>query len=409
MHQRIESIAQQSYGKLLAYLAGRYRGDIQAAEDALADAFARALQVWPAKGEPLNPEAWLLRVAGNQLIDGIRKQKRYQYVSVLQELEHASVGSSSIENSAVLTELEQIPDERLQMMFACAHPAIDPLVRTPLLLQAVLGLSAQRIASAFLVSPQTMSQRLVRGKIKIRDAGISFELPENLSERVQFVLDAIYGAFSIGWNGTEPASQSLVEDAISLARIVMARLPSHAEAAGLLALMLYCDARREARRTTENAYVPLDRQDPSHWDTTLVKEAEWLLSNASQLGQPGRYQLEAAIQSAHMQRRGNDGPTWKMIVALYSALETLVPTIGGRIGKAAAMAQAGDAAKALLELDSLEPALVAEHQPYWAVRADVLRRLGDAGYLEAYDRAIGLSDDNAVRQYLLLQKQLPMT
>ena len=403
----LERIAQESYAKLLAYLAGRFRRDIQAAEDALADAFASALRSWPKSCVPEHPEAWLLKVACNRLIDLARKQQRFPETSV------ASI-SDNLSETNIATydpDPEAIPDERLQMMFACAHPAIDPNIRTALLLQVVLGISAERISSAFLVSPKTLSQRLVRGKTKIRLAGISFQIPEreSLEERSQTVLEAIYAAFVIGWDGVEPGSQELVADGVALARIVVDCLPDNPEARGLLALLLYCEARQQSRRSVNLEYIPLDEQEPSRWDAEKLDEAEDQLRRASTLNRSGRFQLEAAIQSAHMQRRDAGQTPWRAIIELYGAILNLSPTVGIQIARAAAFAKSGDTSSALIDLNTLNPDVVREHQPYWAVRAEVLRQRNNAECLAAYERAMGLSIDPAVRAYLQRRKATCLT
>ncbi len=207
------------------------------------------------------------------------------------------------------------PDERLKLLFVCAHPAIDPGMHTPLMLQAVLGLDAVRIAGAFLVSPKTMGQRLVRAKTKIRDGGIRFEVPERqqLPQRLDAVLEAIYAAFGIGWDdmaGADQHGRGLTEEAIWLARVLLELMPGEAEVQGLLALMLHCEARRAARRDRDGRYVPLSEQDPKLWSLPLIEEAERHLAEASKYGRPGRFQLEAAIQSVHAERARGGRVEW---------------------------------------------------------------------------------------------------
>jgi predicted RNA polymerase sigma factor len=240
-----DRVARRSYGKLVAYLAARTQ-DVAAAEDALSDAFASALVDWPLKGCPSNPEAWLLTVARRKLIDGARRRRTSEIgagqLQVLAEGLDAAAADPAI------------PDQRLALMFACAHPAIEPAIRAPLILQAVLGLNAATIASAFLMSPTAMGQRLVRAKTKIRQAGIPFRIPEReeLAGRLDTVLDAIYAAFTEGWTdpgGADVARRDLAEEALFLGRLVTELLPEEPEALGLLALMLHAEARRRARRT----------------------------------------------------------------------------------------------------------------------------------------------------------------
>jgi RNA polymerase sigma-70 factor (ECF subfamily) len=292
-------------------------------------------------------------------------------------------------------------------MFACAHPAIDPAIRAPLILQTVLGFDAAAIASAFLVSPATMSQRLVRAKSKIRDAGIPFRVPErtDLAARLDAVLAAIYAAFAEGWSdpaGTETRQRNLAEEGIWLGRLVASLLPEEPEALGLLALMLHAEARRGARRNHEGDYVPLAEQDPAAWDAQMIEEAEALLLRASRMGAVGRYQLEAAVQSAHAARRMSGRTDWAAIARLYDALLAITDSPVVAINRAIAMAEAHGAAAGLAALDALadDPRL-ADYQPYWAARAGLLGQAGEVDAAEAaYARAIGLEADPAVRRFL---------
>src|SRR5215475_10151858 len=283
-----EGVARQSYGKLVAFLAARTH-DVAAAEDALSEAFASALTDWPKNGCPENPEGWLLTVARRKGIDAMRGRRRDEAAAG-----HLKIMMEGLEAAAASL---QIPDQRLALLFACAHPAIEEAVRAPLMLQVVLGLDAAAIASAFLVAPATMGQRLVRGKNKIRQAGIPFQVPqrEELRARVDTVLQAIYAAFAEGWSdgaGTDAARRDLAHEAIFLCRVVVELLPEEPEALGLLALMLYAEARSGARRNAQGEYVPLAEQNLARWDGAMIAEAEQLLRRASELGEFGRFQLE---------------------------------------------------------------------------------------------------------------------
>jgi RNA polymerase sigma-70 factor (ECF subfamily) len=299
------------------------------------------------------------------------------------------------------------PDERLKLLFVCAHPAIDPAMHTPLMLQAVLGLDAVRIGGAFLVAPKTMGQRLVRAKTKIRDGGIRFEVPEprELPARLDAVLEAIYAAFGIGWDdmaGADQRGRDLAEEAIWLARVLLQLIPGEAEVQGLLALMLYCEARREARRDRHGRYVPLSQQDPKLWSLPLIEEAERHLAEAFKYGRPGRFQLEAAIQSVHADRVSTGRIEWGAIVGFYEQLIRISSTIGRRTAHAAAIAEANGPAQALAVLDAIDSRSVSGYQPYWAVRAHLMQRLGKGPEAQqAYDRAIGLAEDPAIRGFLL--------
>jgi predicted RNA polymerase sigma factor len=393
-----ELAARASYGRLLAYLAARSR-DVAAAEDALGDAFAAALETWPRVGVPDSPDAWLLVTARRRLID------RARHGGV--EAAAAATLRLAAENADVNASGEtSFPDERLELLFVCAHPAIDDAARTPLMLQAVLGLDAARIASAFLVAPATMSQRLVRVKAKIRDAGIGFDVPgpEALPERVQSVLDAVYAAFGTGWEdvaGADPRSRGLAEEAIWLGRLVVQLLPDEPEAAGLLALMLHCEARRAARRDASGAYVPLTRQDVTRWSRAMIEDAEHVLAEASRAKRPGRFQLEAAIQSVHVRRATTGRTDWEDIALLYEGLVRIAPTVGARVAQAAALAEARGATAGLSTLEAIPAEAIDTYQPYWALRGHLLRSLGRSDEArDAYARAIGLSEDPAVREFL---------
>jgi RNA polymerase sigma-70 factor (ECF subfamily) len=393
-----DAVARRSYGKLIAFLAARTR-DVAAAEDALSDAFASALADWPRNGCPQNPEAWLLTAARRKLIDaGRRRQTSDAAVPQLQLLYEELEAASSE---------DEIPDRRLALMFACAHPAIDAEVRAPLILQVVVGLDAKTIASAFLVSPAAMSKRLVRAKTKIQQAGIPFRIPgrDELAGRLDTVLDATYAAFAEGWAdpaGTDAARRDLTEEAFFLARLIVELLPDEAEPLGLLALMLHAEARRTARRTAAGEYVPLAAQNPALWSADMIEEAETLLRRASSLNLIGRYQLEAALQSAHIARHRTGRTDWPAIVALYDALAAIAPSPVVEINRALAIAET-DGPRAALDAmpKTCDDGRLNQYQPFWAARADLLARVGANNKArEAYELAIGLERDPAVRAFL---------
>jgi RNA polymerase sigma-70 factor (ECF subfamily) len=292
-------------------------------------------------------------------------------------------------------------------MFACAHPAIDRSVRAPLILQTVLGFDAAAVASAFLVSPTAMSQRLVRAKSRIRLAGIPFRVPERheLADRLSEVLEATYATFAEGWSdpaGTEAKRRNLAEEGIWLGRLVASLLPEEPEALGLLSLMLHAEARRRARRDASGEFVPLAEQDPALWDSALIEEAEDLLIRAGKLGRLGRFQLEAAVQSAHASRRLTGRTDWAAIECLYDGLLALTGSPVVAINRAVAIAQSRGPSAGLAALDALAgDRRLADYQPCWAARADMLARSGDGHAAdEAYRRAIGLESDPAVRRFL---------
>jgi RNA polymerase sigma-70 factor (ECF subfamily) len=304
----------------------------------------------------------------------------------------------------------EFPDERLKLLFVCAHPAIDSAMHTPLMLQTVLGLDAVRIAHAFLISPTTMGQRLVRAKTKIRKGGIQFEVPQEreLPQRLDAVLEAIYAAFGIGWDdmgGIDQPGRELAEEAIWLGRVLLHLMPREAEVRGLLALMLHCEARRRARRGPDGSYIPLAEQDSQLWSVALIEEAERHLSEAASGGRAGRFQLEAAIQSVHAERARSGRTQWTAITLFYEQLVRISPTLGTRTGYAAAVGEANGPQSGLVVLDGIDPAAVSAYQPYWAVRAHLLQRSGKTREAaHAFDQAIGLAEDPAVRQFLLQKR-----
>ena len=393
-----ETAARRSYGKLVAYLSARTR-DVAAAEDALASAFESALRDWPAHGVPNSPEAWLMTAAKRSLIDAARRRKTHDD-SAADLLLIADLATDPDTQRA-------IPDERLLLMFACAHPAIEANVRAPLMLQTILGFDAAAIASAFLVAPSAMGQRLVRAKAKIKRAGVPFRLPEHddLAGRLDAVLEAIYATFAEGWSdpaGTEARRRNLADEGIWLGELVATLLPDEPEALGLLALMLHAQARRAARRDAEGGYVPLAEQDPALWDMRQIDAAEALLLRASKMAAIGRYQLEAAVQSAHVIRRRTGRTDWAAIVQLYDALAALTGSPVVAINRAVALAETQGASAGLAALDTIadDPRL-ADYQPYWAARAGLLARAGATAPADAaYVRAIGLEADPAVRRFL---------
>jgi predicted RNA polymerase sigma factor len=401
VHRTVERVARESYGRLMAYLSVHTR-DLAGAEDALSEALLKALTAWPRDGVPQKPEGWLLTTARHSLIDFFRHQRVVSDSEPDLLLFTQNTPEASLETN--------YPDERLKLLFVCAHPAIDPAMHTPLMLQTVLGLDAVRIAGAFLVSPKTMGQRLVRAKTKIRDGGIRFEVPEQrqLPQRLEAVLEAIYAAFGIGWDdlaGTDQRGRGLAEEAIWPARVLLQLIHGDAEVQGLLALMLHCEARRPARRDRDGRYVPLSEQDPKLWSLPLIEEAERHLAEASKCGHPGRFQLEAAMQSVHAERARSGRIEWSAIVEFYAQLIRISPTIGRRAGYAAALAEANGPEQGLAVLDAIDQDAVSAYQPYWAVRAHLLQRLGRTPEAsDAYDRAIGLAEDPAVREFLLQKR-----
>lgn len=400
-----ETAARASYGRLVAFLSARTR-DIAAAEDALSGAFAAALDHWTRNGPPANPDAWLLTAARRNLIDAARR------AGVRRAAEPGL--AMAIEEAAALAGEKRFVDERLKLFLICAHPAIDESVRTPLMLQTVLGLDAARIASAFLVSPATMGQRLVRAKRKIAEARIPFAEPEphEMQQRADAVLDAIYAAFGAGYDDTDggDGGKDLSREAIFLGELAARLFATNAEAYGLVALMMFIEARRNARRA-DGRYVPLDAQDATLWDRAMAASAEAALAHAASFDAPGRFQFEAAIQSAHVNGRLAGADMRATVVRLYDRLLAVAPSIGAAVARAGALLKAERAADALAALDALDTDRLAAHQPFWATRAHALTALGRAGEAKvAFDLAIGLTSDAATKAFLREAKErLPTT
>ncbi|MFC3799189.1 RNA polymerase sigma factor [Cohnella sp. GCM10012308] len=406
-HRIVEQTAREAYGRLLSYLTVHWRNP-QDVEDALGDAFLSALEAWPKTGIPDKPEAWLVTIARRRLIDRARRGRvsAEALPTLLAMSERA--GHSSAPSGA------ELQDERLAMMLLCAHPAIDPAMRTPLMLQTVLGMDAARIASAFIVKPATMGQRLTRAKAKIRAERLTFEAADaedaaEIAARLDSVLEAVYAAYGSGWGeeaGTGAPAGSLAGgglsgEAIELGRLLLQFVPGEAEVYGLLALMLHCEARREARHDEAGEYVPLSEQDCAGWDRGLIAEAERFLHAAAHAGRIGRFQLMAAIQSVHAQRLRTGRTEWEAIAQLYEGLVSVRPTLGAYVSRAAAVAEAYGPDRGMVLLASIPSGEVASYQPYWALAGHLyarLHRLDEAR--SAYGRAIGLSADEAVRRFL---------
>lgn len=392
-----EAAARESYGRLLAWLATQWR-DLQAAEDALSDAFLAALRTWPEAGVPDSPDAWLLTAARRNLLQAHRHRKVVKEHAWSQWLDGDEAGADD-------EALPAIPDERLRLMYVCAHPAIDPSVHAALMLQTVLGVDAKVIASALLISPAAMAQRLVRAKTRIREGGLRFEEPEqcDLPGRTQAVLEAIYAAYALSRDHADGDGlpSGLAAEALYLARLLAALRPDSAEAAGLLALLLFCESRADAREDGQGEFVPLHAQDTGRWDRARIDEANRILWQAASLRQPGPFQLEAAIQSAHAQRAYTGTVPWAAIATLYAQLLRIAPGIGARVAQAAAVGEAESPAAGIALLESIDAAVVDRYQPYWATRAHLLAGVGDAvAARTAYARAVGLTESPAIRRFL---------
>ncbi|WP_372623458.1 DUF6596 domain-containing protein [Falsiroseomonas sp.] len=393
--QAAERAAREGYGRLLALLLARGAG-LAAAEDALADAFAAALAAWPETGIPEKPEAWLLTAARRRLLDGRRRAATAS--AAMPDLLRATGEVAGPEDP------EQLPDHRLALLLACAADAVEPASRAALMLQCVLGLDAARIASAFLVSPAAMGQRLVRAKRRLAAAGVRFAVPgrAEVAARLPAALEAIYAAYAAG--AADPADGgALAGEAAWLARLCAALAPEEPEAAGLAALLLHLEARRPAARDASGGYVPLSAQDPSRWNAPMQAEAERLLRAAAALGRPGRFQWEAAVQSVHAVRRFTGRTDWAAIRLLYDALLAATDSPVVAVNRAVAVAETDGAAAGLAALRAAgADRRLAEYQPYWAALAALAARAGEMAAAEAArQRAAGLATDPAIRAFLL--------
>lgn len=395
---RAAQAARTSYGRLLAFLAAA-DGDVAGAEDALADAFERALNRWPVDGIPDKPDAWLLTVARNRQRDRW-KSAATRTATTLDPDRDAGVHLDDLDPDAIV-------DHRLSLMLVCAHPAIDVAVRTPLMLNTVLGFTAAQIATAFAMPTATLAARLTRAKRRIKNAHIPFRIPDRtvLPDRMSSVLEAVYGVFAIDWHigGTETRA-GFGGEALYLAETLAELAPDDAEAHGLAALICMSNARLPARFDAVGDLVPLADQDIRLWDATLIERGADHLRIAHGLGVLGRFQLEAAIQSVHAARGATGQTDWVTLRELHRVLDAVAPTIGGSVALAAVTAEIDGPAAGLAMLDAV--ADQERFQPAWSTRAHLLGASGRvAEARSAFDRAISLTTDPAQRAYLERRRQ----
>ncbi|GIJ07059.1 RNA polymerase sigma factor [Micromonospora andamanensis] len=389
--------ARDSYGRLLALLSAS-TGDLAAAEDALADAFERALRSWPGQGVPASPDGWLLTVARNRLRD-LWKSAHWQRTGPLDVQRDAPVHLDDLD-------LDAIPDRRLELMLVCAHPAIERAVHTPLMLNTVLGFTADQVGRVFSVPTSTMATRLVRAKRRIKATRIPFRIPDrgDLPGRMTAVLEAVYGAYVIDWTTTGPEARQLPTEALHLAEVLTTLVPDDPEAHGLAALVQLSSARQPARLDDHGRFVPLGEQDPSRWDDRLIRRAYAHLHAAHARGQVGRFQLEAAVQAVHCARRETGSTDWPALLELHRALHAVAPSLGGAVAYAVATAEVDGPAAGLARLDELLTVAgdrTRRFQPARAARAHLLERLGRHGEAaDAYASAIDLTHDPAERAHL---------
>ena len=384
------------YGRAVAVLT-RVLGSIDAAEDAVQDAFAAALRTWPRTGMPPSPTGWVITTARNSAIDRLRREAIREDRQAQAELLHAQL------QPVEPTGEGPVRDDRLRLLFTCCHPALSPAAQVALTLRLLGGLTTAEVARAFLVPEPTMAQRLVRAKAKIRDAGIPYRVPReaDLPDRLRAVLAVVYLVYNEGWSassGAELVREDLCAEAIRLGRLLVELMPDEPEAVGLLALMLLLESRSAARTSPEGDLILLAEQDRGRWDTALVAEGQQLVRQCLRRNRPGPYQVQAAINAVHSDAATAADTDWRQVLALYDRLLALSPTPVVALHRAVAVAEVEGPAPALELVDQLD---LGGYHVFHAVRADLLRRLERREEAAtAYDAAMTLAGNARERAFL---------
>ncbi|MCF6318702.1 MAG: RNA polymerase sigma factor [Proteobacteria bacterium] len=401
--QEFNHIIKNDWGKIVALLAN-YLKDIDLAEDAMQDALESALIHWQKNGIPNNPQGWLFNTAKHKALDKIRRAKNFikkqqQYRQLLE----LNFETETLENDYT------IPDERLRLIFTCCHPALDSSVAVALTLRMLGGLTTQEIAKAFLVTKQTMAQRLVRGKKKIKKAGVPFVAPEKkeFNQRLKTVLTVLYLIFNEGYYtscGDVIIRETLCKEAIRLTTVLLKLCPQHAEIKGLLSLMLLHDSRRKTRYNQKGEFVALESQDRSLWNTQKIEHGLQLIQSALKQKQIGSFQLQAAISAIHAESQDYESTNWLEIVLVYDELLKIDPSDIIRLNRLAALANIRPASEILIELNKLK-FFLDNYQPFYTVKADLLVKSGKLKEAkEYYAKAIEMSDNNQIKNFLLRKK-----